>query len=159
MQAFLYLYVTDSLCQFFWRITFYITATAQSIAHPFSSALMNVSARQDSESAVKNRGRWRLFVFFRRKNKVMGIIESSFSSVCRVFPSKFLKRWKGCSNSPLQLIAAHGNIDLQHFALTVEITPIVRRAVVLSRERERFIAAPTSGIPLHNVHEWGKYRL
>ena len=56
MQTFLYLYVTDSLCQFFWRITFCITATAQSIAHPFSSALMNVSARQDSESAVKNRG-------------------------------------------------------------------------------------------------------
>ena len=48
-------------------------------------------------------------------------------------------------------------IDLQHLALTVEFAPIVRRAVVLSRECS--IAAPTSGIPLHNVQEWGKYQL
>ena len=85
----------------------------------------------------------------------MGIIESSFISAGRVFPSKFLKCCEGCSNSPVQLIAAHGNIDLQHFALTVEFAPIVRRAFVLSRERS--IAAPTSDIPLRNVQEWGKY--
>ena len=40
----------------FWRIIFYITAPAQSLAHPLSPALVNVSARQDSESAVENRG-------------------------------------------------------------------------------------------------------
>ena len=146
MQTFLYLYVTDSLCQFF------------GVLHFTSLPLCNLSRTHShqlwwmcQQDKTANQPLWCLS-FSVEKTRWW-----AFSSVCRVFPSKFLKRWKGCSNSPVQLIAAYGNTDLQHFALTLEITPIVRRAVVLPQER--FIAAPTSGIPLQNVQEWGQYRL
>ena len=149
MQTFLYLYVTDSV-SFFWRIT---SLRLRNLSRTHSHQLWWMCQQDKTANQPLKIGEM-MFVFFRRKNKMMGIIESSFSSVCRVFSSKFLKRWKGCSNSPVQLIAAYGNTDLQHFALTLEITPIVRRAVVLPQER--FIAAPTSGIPLQNVQEWGQ---